>query len=78
MAPTKLRNMFGCSRMDKLYFCGQLTCDKFERFGYGVEVEDPGVKKALVDEEGLETGWVTDHMGVKADFSVDKSAASKI
>ncbi|EXJ74197.1 uncharacterized protein A1O5_02491 [Cladophialophora psammophila CBS 110553] len=78
MAPTRLRNMFGCSRMDKLFFCGQLKCEKFERFGMGVEVEEEGVKQALVKDEGMEAGWVTDHLGVKAEFSVDKAASSKI
>jgi len=77
MAATKLRNMFGCSRMDKLFFCGQLKVDKFERFGYGVEVEDGSVKEALI-KEGLEAGWVTDHLGVKAEFSIEKSSSSKI
>jgi len=78
MAPTKLRNMFGCSRMDKLYFCGQLKCEKFDRFGYGVQVEDQNVKEALIKEEGVEAGWVTDHMGVKAEFSIEKGSNPKI
>jgi len=78
MAPTKLRNMFGCSRMDKLFFCGQLKLEKFERFGNGVEVAEESVKEALIREEGLEAGWVTDHLGVKAEFSIDKSSGSKI
>ncbi len=78
MAPTKLRNMFGCSRMDKLFFCGKLKLEKFERFGYGVEVADEAVKESLIKEEGVEAGWVTDHMGVKADFSIETSSSSKI
>lgn len=77
MAPTKLRNMFGCSRMDKLFFCGQLKCEKFERFGLGIEAEEDNVKESLVKEEGMEAGWVTDHLGVKAEFSV-LSASSTI
>jgi len=78
MAPTKLRNMFGCSRMDKLFFCGRLKCERFERFGHGVEVEEENVKQALISEEGLEAGWVTDHLGVKAEFSIEQSSSSKI
>jgi tyrosyl-DNA phosphodiesterase 2 len=78
MAPTKQRNMFGCSRMDKLYFCGNLKCEKFERFGYGVEAEEPSVRETLLNEEGLEAPWVTDHMGVKADFSVESAPSSRI
>lgn len=77
MAPTKLRNMFGCSRMDKLYFCGKLQCENFERFGYGVEVEDEGVKKALISDEGLEAGWVTDHLGVKGEFTLESTPNPK-
>jgi tyrosyl-DNA phosphodiesterase 2 len=64
--------------MDKLFFCGALKCEKFERFGYGVEVEEETVKNVLIKEEGLEAGWVTDHLGVKAEFSVEKSSSSKI
>ncbi|KAH0831477.1 endonuclease/exonuclease/phosphatase family protein [Fonsecaea pedrosoi] len=78
MAPTKLRNMFGCSRMDKLFFCGKLRCEKFERIGMGVEAEEENVRKALIDEEGMEAGWVTDHLGVKAEFSVGEVSSSKI
>lgn len=80
MAQVKLRNMFGCSRMDKLYFVGNLKLEKFERFGLGVEVEDEAVKEKLVKEEGLDGGYVTDHVGVKADFSIvpPSSSASKI
>lgn len=80
MAQVKLRNMFGCSRMDKLYFVGDLKLEKFERFGLGVEVEDEAAKESLIKDEGLEAGYVTDHLGVKADFSIIAagSAASKI
>ncbi|KIX98718.1 uncharacterized protein Z520_05179 [Fonsecaea multimorphosa CBS 102226] len=78
MAPTRLRNMFGCSRMDKLFFCGQLKCEKFERFGMGIEAEEENVRQTLIKEEGLEAGWVTDHLGVKAEFSVDQAATPKI
>ncbi|KAK4935056.1 hypothetical protein LTR10_023820 [Elasticomyces elasticus] len=70
MAPTKQRNQFGCSRMDKLFFCGGLRCDKFERFGLGVKAEEQHVQDSLVKEEGMEEGWVTDHLGVKAEFSI--------
>lgn len=70
MAPTKQRQMFGCSRMDKIFFCGGFQVESFERFGLGVAVAEEEVKKTLVDEEGLEDGWVTDHLGVKAVFKV--------
>jgi len=70
MAPTWQRNMFGCSRMDKLYFCGRLRCERFERFGLGVQAEEQHVKDSLIKEEGMEEGFVTDHLGVKAEFSI--------
>ncbi|EXJ78343.1 hypothetical protein A1O3_09504 [Capronia epimyces CBS 606.96] len=70
MAAVSQRQMFGCSRMDKLFFCGKLKCETFERVGLGVEVDEDHVKKTLVEERGLERGYVTDHVGVKAEFSV--------
>jgi len=70
MAQVKLRNMFGCSRMDKLYFVGSLRLESFERIGAGVEVEDESIKESLIKEEGLDAGYVTDHLGVKAEFSI--------
>lgn len=70
MAPTKQRKMFGCSRMDKLFFCGRLRCEKFETFGLGVTTEEQYVKDGLVSDEGMEDGFVTDHLGVKAEFSI--------
>ncbi|KAK5326359.1 hypothetical protein LTR93_003221 [Exophiala xenobiotica] len=75
MAPTKQRQMFGCSRMDKLFFCGQLQCEKFERFGLGIKAEDKHVQESLVQDEGMEEGWVTDHLGVSAEFSIVQTQA---
>lgn len=76
MAQVKLRNMFGCSRMDKLYFVGNLKLESFERIGAGVEVEDESVKESLIKEEGLDGGYVTDHLGVKAEFSIVPAGSS--
>jgi tyrosyl-DNA phosphodiesterase 2 len=70
MAPVKLREMFGCSRMDKLWVCGDVEVVGFERFGLGVEVEDARIREALMKEEGLEGGWVTDHVGVMGTFRI--------
>jgi hypothetical protein len=47
-----------------------LKCNKFERFGSGVDVDDGGVRDALIKDEGMDGGWVTDHLGIKADFEV--------
>jgi tyrosyl-DNA phosphodiesterase 2 len=71
MAPVKQREMFGCSRMDKLFFCGDaLECIGFERFGLGVKVEDKAAEKELIEVEGMDGGWVTDHAGVWGVFKV--------
>lgn len=77
MAPIKQRQMFGCSRMDKLFFCGRLKCETFERFGLGVEVEEQHVKETLVEDKGLEKGYVTDHAGVMAEFSIAEQEAER-
>ncbi|KAL6248972.1 hypothetical protein RBB50_004035 [Rhinocladiella similis] len=69
-APTKQRNMFGCSRMDKIFFCGAVKCTKFERIGTGVTADEKHVCDGLTQGEDMEQGWVTDHLGVSADFTV--------
>ena len=68
-AQTKLREMFGCSRMDKVYYCGGADLTKFERIGVDVEVEKKEDKE-LLKQQGLEKGWVTDHLGVMAEFAI--------
>lgn len=68
-----LRNQFGCSRMDKTYFCGKgFQLSNFERFGVGIKVSGDGREK---QKEGLlalgfEEAWCTDHLGVKAIFDL--------
>lgn len=67
-----LRERFGCSRMDKAYFCGSgIKLQGFERFGADVEVDEGNKRQrdgllAL----GFEKAWVTDHLGIKATFSL--------
>lgn len=67
-----LRERFGCSRMDKAYFCGShLRLQGFARFGADVEVAEG--KKRQVNgllALGFEKAWVTDHLGIKATFSI--------
>ncbi|ETN36991.1 uncharacterized protein HMPREF1541_07979 [Cyphellophora europaea CBS 101466] len=70
MAPTKQREMFGCSRMDKLFVGGEVEVVGFERFGLGVKVGDEEVERVLREEEGMEEGWVTDHAGVWGTFKL--------
>ena len=77
MAPGKQREMFGCSRMDKLFFCGGLEVVDFQRFGYGVDVKNEKIKEALMKGEGMDGGWVTDHLGVMATFRVIDDAVLK-
>lgn len=68
MAPTKEREKFGLSRMDKLMFCGAVELEHFETFGMDIVVDDEQAAKDMVEEEGIEKPWVTDHLGVRGDF----------
>lgn len=68
MAPNRERDKFGLSRMDKLLFCGAVEIDKFETFGWDVILDDAEKSKEMIEEEGIEKAWVTDHLGVRADF----------
>ncbi|VUC24338.1 unnamed protein product [Clonostachys rosea] len=68
MAATKSRKRHGLTRMDKILYCGDIRLQGFETFGMDVQVADEGDKQLLIEEEGLEKGWVTDHLGVKAGF----------
>ncbi|KAI1458138.1 Endonuclease/exonuclease/phosphatase [Annulohypoxylon moriforme] len=68
-AATKLREQFGCSRMDKIYFCGDAKLVKFQRFGEDVLVDGEKEGKEIV-ELGFEKPWVTDHLGVMAEVEI--------
>lgn len=68
-AATKLREQFGCSRMDKVYFCGGVKILRFERFGRDVQAEGEDERKQIV-ELGFEKAWVTDHLGVVAEVQL--------
>lgn len=59
----------GLSRVDKLLFCGAIQVEDFETFGMDVEVEDEADKQQLI-KTGLEKGWVTDHLGINANFTL--------
>ncbi|RYP13138.1 hypothetical protein DL767_010897 [Monosporascus sp. MG133] len=67
-----LRERFGCSRMDKVYFCGGgLKLLSFERFGADVEIhEEEKEQRDQLLSLGFEKPWVTDHLGVKAVFNL--------
>ncbi|KAI1384611.1 Endonuclease/exonuclease/phosphatase [Hypoxylon trugodes] len=69
-ATTTLRERFGCSRMDKVYFAGRVKLLSFERFGRDVELSDPAQRERVVSL-GFEKPWITDHLGVVAHFRVE-------
>lgn len=59
--------------MDKVLFVGRVAAKWVEkRGGLWVEVEGERERERemLRMGEGLEGGWVTDHVGVRADFEV--------
>ena len=68
-AQTRLRDIFGCSRMDKVFFWGGVEVVGLERVGKDVLVEGEGERERLVGL-GMEKGWVTDHLGLRAEFRV--------
>lgn len=67
MAATSSRERFGLSRTDKFLFCGAVQAEYFGRFGMDVQVEKQSDKRQLI-KTGLEKGWATDHLGIKAVF----------
>ncbi|KAI1441845.1 Endonuclease/exonuclease/phosphatase [Annulohypoxylon stygium] len=72
-AATKLREQFGCSRMDKVYFRGDAKLVKFQRFGEDVLVEGERESREII-ELGFEKPWVTDHLGVMAEVKIVSSS----
>ena len=76
-AATSLRKQFGTSRMDKVFFCGDLEVTKLEKFGVDVVVDDEEAASDLT-KLGLEKPWVTDHLGVRADFQLKKEVIQKL
>lgn len=74
-AATKLREQFGCSRMDKVYFCGGVRVLRLERFGADVLAEGEEERRQIV-ELGFEKPWVTDHLGVVAEVQVTGSGGA--
>ncbi|KAK9421592.1 putative Endonuclease/exonuclease/phosphatase [Seiridium unicorne] len=70
-AATSLRDQFGCSRMDKVYFTGALELKGFERFGADVQLEDQRQREKLV-ALGFEKPWITDHLGIRAELQINE------
>lgn len=69
--PDHVRLKFGCSRMDKVLFCGRMGALELKKFGEGVRawVEYPKESDEEEDKEGEEV-WVTDHIGLEAVLKV--------
>ncbi|KAF1935387.1 hypothetical protein EJ02DRAFT_131435 [Clathrospora elynae] len=66
-SPELMRYRYGCCRMDKILYRGDLQPKKFERIGMGVKVAEEHMKK--VTEMG-QLEWVTDHYGVMGEFEI--------
>lgn len=72
--PEELRKRFGCSRMDKILFCGGIEAKSLERIGVGVTVKVPdGEKEAPIERDE----WVTDHLGLMGDFVVVRKGSKE-
>ncbi|KAI1295191.1 Endonuclease/exonuclease/phosphatase [Xylaria venustula] len=69
-APPEFRKAFGCSRMDKVFYCGGVSVDKFARFGADIEVEGDNESQDILSWGEFEKAWITDHLGVFAEISV--------
>ncbi|PVI02424.1 hypothetical protein DM02DRAFT_670575 [Periconia macrospinosa] len=65
--PEPVRQKFGCSRMDKILFRGEVRGVGFDRFGVGVVVEGSEGEEMKARGEDV---WVTDHYGIMGDFEV--------
>ncbi|KAI0430288.1 Endonuclease/exonuclease/phosphatase [Xylaria sp. FL1042] len=69
-APPQLRNMYGCSRMDKVFYCGGVSIERFSRFGADVEVVGEGEREIILKWGGFEKAWITDHLGIFAQVAI--------
>jgi tyrosyl-DNA phosphodiesterase 2 len=67
-APEALRAQFGCSRMDKAFYWGNVKPVSLVRIGEGVEVESEEAKRAIIGAGG-ET-FASDHLGLSILFEL--------
>ncbi|KAJ9203630.1 hypothetical protein DTO164E3_201 [Paecilomyces variotii] len=76
-APEELRRKFGCSRMDKILFCGGVKAEKLERIGEGVKAHLGDLFEPDSDDsESVDLDvWVTDHLGLLGEFTILKEKA---
>ncbi|GAB1191032.1 hypothetical protein APSETT444_000201 [Aspergillus pseudonomiae] len=70
--PDWMRDKYGCSRMDKVLFCGGLAVESLQRIGAGqtVWIEYPQVSDGESDDGKGEEMWITDHLGLSAEFRI--------
>lgn len=61
------RERFGCSRMDKILYRGDVELKGFERVGMGEMVAEEYREQIRAARREV---WVTDHYGVKGDFEL--------
>ncbi|KAK0651289.1 Endonuclease/exonuclease/phosphatase [Cercophora newfieldiana] len=69
---TKMERLrYGLGRLDKILYCGELSAEGFRRFGIDAVLEGEAGERLVNDYfGGLEKPWVTDHMGIMADFKL--------
>ncbi|KAL8936638.1 MAG: hypothetical protein Q9216_004823 [Gyalolechia sp. 2 TL-2023] len=63
-----LRERFGCTRMDKIFYCGGMRVENLQRIGVDVKVEES--KRAVMRSWGT-LEYVTDHYGLMADVVIE-------
>lgn len=71
MSRPEQRARHGCTRLDKVLYTGRgLWINGLERIGWGLEIRDRQKREWLKQDSGCEKGWLTDHLGLRADFEV--------
>ncbi|RHZ47381.1 endonuclease/exonuclease/phosphatase family protein [Aspergillus thermomutatus] len=74
--PAWMREKFGCSRMDKILYCGGVEAKSLKRIGDGVTVrvdlrgDHSDSEHDDESEDEYEDVWVTDHLGLQGEFEV--------
>ncbi|KAB8076676.1 hypothetical protein BDV29DRAFT_154538 [Aspergillus leporis] len=72
-----MREQFGCSRMDKVLFCGGVGVKGLERIGAGEMVWIECPKQSPEESEAGEGKWITDHLELRAEFRILDSETEK-
>jgi tyrosyl-DNA phosphodiesterase 2 len=70
-APKALRDQFGCSRMDKTFFCGNIKAMTLERIGEGIEVSDAAARESIRQAGG--EIFASDHLGLSIVFELQRA-----